>query len=200
MVAFLMDSIQKGFPFGSLFLWRTREQLRHDPRVAKLLKSFLGNRTKGYIFPNVSSKPIHPSNFLRREFHKLLKKAGIPNCGFHGFRRYRNTYLRNVAGCPEGLLKYWLTHSGRDMSDLYDKVREDPQFRKAQARKMGVGFKVPARLKAEETKQRKNVVRNVVRHPQPESREQQIPLQTLYECGAPKGTILELFSANSCQR
>jgi hypothetical protein len=30
MVAFLMDSIYKGYPFGSLLLWRTKEQLRHE--------------------------------------------------------------------------------------------------------------------------------------------------------------------------
>jgi hypothetical protein len=29
-VAFLMDSIYKQYPFGSLLLWRTREQLRHE--------------------------------------------------------------------------------------------------------------------------------------------------------------------------
>ena len=147
-----------------------------DPRVAKLLKSFIGNRTKGYIFQNGGSNPIHPSNFLRREFHPLLKTAGIPRCGLHGFRRYRNTYLRNVVGCPPGLLIYWLGHSGKDMSDLYDKVKDDPRLRKAQAKKMGVGFKLPARLKTQETKQRKFVVSLVVRHPQSETRKLQIAL------------------------
>jgi uncharacterized protein with ParB-like and HNH nuclease domain len=29
-VAFLMDSLYKQYPFGSLLLWRTREQLRHE--------------------------------------------------------------------------------------------------------------------------------------------------------------------------
>jgi hypothetical protein len=32
-VAFLMDSIYKGYPFGSLLLWRTREQLRFEKRL-----------------------------------------------------------------------------------------------------------------------------------------------------------------------
>ncbi|MBK7782546.1 MAG: DUF262 domain-containing protein [Ardenticatenia bacterium] len=32
-VAYLMDSIYKGYPFGSLLLWRTREQLRHERKV-----------------------------------------------------------------------------------------------------------------------------------------------------------------------
>jgi hypothetical protein len=29
-VAFFMDSIYRGFPFGSLLIWRTKEQLKHD--------------------------------------------------------------------------------------------------------------------------------------------------------------------------
>ncbi|MBI5310715.1 MAG: DUF262 domain-containing protein [Actinobacteria bacterium] len=29
-VAFLMDSIYKGYPFGSILIWRTREQLNHE--------------------------------------------------------------------------------------------------------------------------------------------------------------------------
>ena len=33
MVAFLMDSIYKGYPFGSLLLWRTREQLAHERQL-----------------------------------------------------------------------------------------------------------------------------------------------------------------------
>lgn len=33
MVAFLMDSIYKGYPFGSLLLWRTREQLKHERQL-----------------------------------------------------------------------------------------------------------------------------------------------------------------------
>lgn len=33
MVAFLMDSLYKGYPFGSLLLWRTKEQLRHERQL-----------------------------------------------------------------------------------------------------------------------------------------------------------------------
>jgi integrase len=138
-----------------------------DPRVAKLLKEFLAGRTSGYVFGNGGGKPIHQSNFLRREFHPILKAAQIPKAGFHGFRRYRNTFLRNVARCPDGLLKYWLGHAHRDMSDVYDRVREDAKFRLAEAKKAGTGFKVPKRLKPTavkaKTKSDKNVVRLVVR-------------------------------------
>jgi integrase len=49
--------------------------------------------------------------------------------GNHAFRRFRNTYLRNYTECPEGLYEYWMGHAGCDMSDLYDKVKEDVGFR-----------------------------------------------------------------------
>lgn len=29
-VAFFMDSLYKGYPFGSILLWRTRSQLKHE--------------------------------------------------------------------------------------------------------------------------------------------------------------------------
>lgn len=106
------------------------------PRVAKLLKSYIGSRKQGFIFPNDCGKVIHQSNFLRREFH-----PGIPRRRYHGFRRYRNTFLRNEAGCPDGLLKYWLGHSReRNMSDRYDMVRDNAAIRLKHTKRMGVGF------------------------------------------------------------
>ena len=51
------------------------------------------------------------------------------------------------------------------MSDLYDKVREDPKFRRAEAKRMGVGFVVPKKLKAANEADR-FVVRRVVRDSQ----------------------------------
>ncbi|MEX2523545.1 MAG: DUF262 domain-containing protein [Gammaproteobacteria bacterium] len=33
MVAFLMDSLYKSYPIGSLLLWRTREQMKHERRL-----------------------------------------------------------------------------------------------------------------------------------------------------------------------
>ena len=49
------------------------------------------------------------------------------------------------------------------MSDLYDKVREDEIFRRAEAKRLGVGFVVPKSLKAAKAKPDKFVVRRVVR-------------------------------------
>jgi hypothetical protein len=58
----------------------------------------------------------------------------------------------------------WLAHSAnQDMSDRYDKIRDDAAFRLQQAKTMGVGFKLPKQLKQEIAKSDKIVVRRVVR-------------------------------------
>jgi hypothetical protein len=53
-------------------------------------------------------KPLGQSNILRRSLHPVLEKLGIQRCGFHAFRRFRNTYLRNYTSCPNGLRNFWL--------------------------------------------------------------------------------------------
>lgn len=114
------------------------------PDVASLLKQFLGNRTKGFIFQTRNGRPMNKRN-LARSLYNALEKLGIPLAGFHAFRRYRNTFLRNSL-CPDGLLKFWMGHAARDMSDRYDRVREDVQFRRDVARSVGIGFELPKAL------------------------------------------------------
>jgi integrase len=116
-----------------------------DPNVADLLQQFIGDRTTGFIFQTASGKPMSQTNMLKREFHPILATLGISKRGFHCFRRFRNTFLRK-SGCPDGLTKFWLGHANKDMTDLYDRVPEDVEFRKDVARSMGVGFAVPQSL------------------------------------------------------
>ncbi|MGH9690352.1 MAG: tyrosine-type recombinase/integrase [Candidatus Acidiferrales bacterium] len=113
------------------------------PDVAKLLKVFIGDRTTGYIFQTRNRRPLGQSNILRRGLHPVLASLGIKTCGFHAFRRFRNTYLRNFTSCPNGLRNFWLGWSGKDMSDHYDKIREDAAFRREVADRVGVGFELP---------------------------------------------------------
>jgi integrase len=113
------------------------------PDVAKLLSDFVGGRKSGYIFCTSKEKPLGQSNILRRSLHPVLEKLGIKKCGFHAFRRFRNTYLRNYTYCPNGLRNFWLGWSGKDMSDHYDKIREDAAFRREVAERVGIGFELP---------------------------------------------------------
>lgn len=115
------------------------------PDVASLLKQFIGPRRSGFIFQTRTGKPMGSLNVLHRGLYPALEAVGIPRCGFHAFRRYRNTFLRKLH-CPDGLLKFWMGHAAADMSDRYDRVREDIQFRRDAVRSLGVGFVLPETL------------------------------------------------------
>jgi hypothetical protein len=86
-----------------------------------------------------------PVNLLVRDLHPALSALGIPRCGFHAFRRYRNTFLRQ-SRCPESILKYWMGHSKNGVSDLYDKSSDDVAYRRDVSKAMGVGFVLPESL------------------------------------------------------
>jgi hypothetical protein len=83
----------------------------------------------------ISSFPLLKSSSITFATHKA---------GNHAFRRFRNTYLQNYTTCPEGLYKYWMGHAGKDMSDLYDKIKEDVAFRRHWAEKSGYGIELPS--------------------------------------------------------
>src|SRR5262249_30388475 len=111
--------------------------------VAKLLSNHIGERRSGFVFCTRKGKPLGQSNVLRRVLHPILREAGINKCGFHAFRRFRNTYLRNFTSCPDGLRMFWLGWSGRNMGDHYDKIRENAGFRREISERVGIGFELP---------------------------------------------------------
>lgn len=104
------------------------------------------------VFASRNGRPLHQSSVLRRKLHPVLAKLGQPKCGAHAFRRFRNTYLRNYTSTPPGVLQFWMGHAGEDMSDLYDKIKEDVAFRKEVAEKAGLGFELPSKISSQ-TKQ-----------------------------------------------
>jgi len=126
-------------------------QVDLHPTIAGLLKQFAGDRKAGFLFCTRKGKPVSPTNIIRRHLHKALKElkyvnpfTGTHKAGNHAFRRFRNTYLRNYTECPEGLYKYWMGHAGKDMSDLYDKIKEDVAFRRKWAERCAFGFDLPS--------------------------------------------------------
>jgi hypothetical protein len=114
------------------------------PSVAAILREFIGDRRSGLLFQTRRGKPLCQTNLLKRYLHKALREMGHPKAGFHAFRRFRNTYLRNYTSCPNGLRKFWLGWSDKDMSDHYDKIREDTAFRREVAERVGIGFELPS--------------------------------------------------------
>jgi integrase len=117
--------------------------------VAVLLKEFVGDRKSGFLFCTRTGRPLWPTNIIRRHLHKALKRLGYVNpirgdhkAGNHAFRRFRLTYLRNYTSCPQGLIDFWLGHAANDMTDLYDKIKDDLAFRRAKAEEVGIGFEI----------------------------------------------------------
>ncbi len=84
---------------------------------------------------------MHPA---LKELNDINPHTGTHKAGNHAFRRFRNTYLKNYTDCPKELYNYWLGHAGKDMSDLYDKIREEIRFRKMWAEKSGFDFELPS--------------------------------------------------------
>jgi len=50
--------------------------------------------------------------------------------------------LRNYTNCPQSLIDFWLGHAADDMTDLYDKIKDDLPFRRAKAEEVGIGFEI----------------------------------------------------------
>ena len=66
--------------------------------------------------------------------------AGVT--GFaHSFRRFRLTHLRRV-GCNEDILRMWLGHSDKTISDRYSRLKLDLNYRRECVEKAGLGFEL----------------------------------------------------------
>ena len=44
---------------------------------------------------------------------------------------------------PEDLIRFWLGHANRSVTDLYSKLKDDVTFRKKVAEELGIGFELP---------------------------------------------------------
>jgi hypothetical protein len=62
--------------------------------------------------------------------------------GAHAFRRFRTTWLRKQHA-PEDLLRFWLGHANKSVTDGYSKLKEDVAFRKKVVEQVGIGFELP---------------------------------------------------------
>ena len=62
------------------------------PTVATHLIAFIGNQ-KSLLFPTSTGRAHSHSNARNRMLYPVLKKMGVAQTGFHGFRRFRATHL-----------------------------------------------------------------------------------------------------------
>jgi integrase len=109
------------------------------PSVALLLKQFVCDRTSGFLFCSKAGRPLLQTNVLRLSLHPALKKLGQAKAGAHAFRRFRTTWLRKQHA-PEDLIRFWLGHANKSVTDVYSKLKEDVAFRKQVSEQVGIGF------------------------------------------------------------
>jgi integrase len=128
----------------------SRREVDLHPDIAGVLKAFVGDRESGVLFATRNNTPVCYTS-VRDHLHSALKGLGYINmlgknklAGAHAFRRSRDTFLRNETACPEGIYKFWLGHSvGKDMSELYDKIKRNRKKRLEWAERCGYGFDLP---------------------------------------------------------
>lgn len=113
-----------------------------SPALAEMLKAFVGERRVGFLFANGRGTPLMQSNVLRRSLHPILADVGVQKAGFHTFRRFRATYLCK-SRVPDALVKFWLGHANRSVTDEYIKMFEEAKYRKDVADQIGIGFDLP---------------------------------------------------------
>jgi integrase len=114
--------------------------------LADWLKSFIGNRQSGLLFQNRKGKPLCKDNLRNRSLHRILEELKVEKTGFHAMRRFRATWLRKQ-GALEDLIKFWLGHADKSVTDGYSKLKEDVEFRRDQAEKIGTGFALPVSMR-----------------------------------------------------
>lgn len=121
-----------------------------DPRAAAIMKEFAAGRASGLLFQTRTGRPMRPEWILRSHLHPALKALGYLNpvtgnhyAGTHAFRRFRDTHLGKVEGLPRGIRLFWMGHAEENMTDHYDKIKEDRVTRGEWAERCGIGFELP---------------------------------------------------------
>jgi integrase len=104
--------------------------------LAEYLKAYIGDRTSGWLFHTEDDTPLWPRNVARDS----LTELGVP--GFHVFRRFRLTNLRE-AGVPEDIIRFWMGHADRTITDRYSMMKRRVAVRKEWAEKVGLCFELP---------------------------------------------------------
>jgi integrase len=129
-------------------IWRGKPQAPKTPaairevdlplQVEGMLEEFTFGRKPGeFLFNTSNGNAIDPSYVAT----KILTPVGIP--GAHSLRRLRVSHLREV-GCNESILRFWIGHSGKTITDGYDKLARDVELRRREAERCGTGLDIAA--------------------------------------------------------
>jgi integrase len=120
---------------GKLKTEASKRDIDLDPRLPSRIAEFIRAHKidpGSFLFQAEGGDVANLETITRR-----LKQRQVP--GFHSFRRYRITKLRQ-ANIPEDLIRYWSGHSGKGITDRYAKSAEDRDYRKHWCKAAGLGF------------------------------------------------------------
>lgn len=108
--------------------------------LAEVLKQHAGARRSGFLFTGIGALPVSSqSSILKRSLHPILKEMNLPMAGLHAFRRFRVTWLRKNR-VPEDLIRHWIGHASKSVTDDYSRVAADQSFARECAERVGLGF------------------------------------------------------------
>jgi hypothetical protein len=102
----------------------------------------VGERSSGMLFTASNGMPISQTNILKRSLYPILKAMERDKAGFHSFRRFRVTHRRKNR-VSEDVLRFWIGHADKNVTDGYSKVKDDLAFRQLCAANVGLGFELP---------------------------------------------------------
>jgi len=105
------------------------------PDLNQYLLNVVHKKNGEYLFATKGGRPLSLPTVYGQ-----AKKAGIP--GFHSFRRFKITHLR-MCMIPEDIIKFWIGHADKDITDRYSKMAENVGARKRYAASTGLGFDLP---------------------------------------------------------
>ncbi len=80
----------------------SRRTLQLPELAARVLKAWHdrpGNRS-AFVFTDREGNPLRKSNFIRRDFKPLLRRAGLPDVDFHSLRHSSNSLLIEEGADP----------------------------------------------------------------------------------------------------
>jgi integrase len=109
--------------------------------LAETLKAYVGIRTSGLLFHTSSGAQVLQTNVLRDSLHPTLKKLKHVKGGFNIFRRYRLTLL-GKSDCPDVLNHSWSGHAPKHVSERYERLHGEREYRLEWAERIGLGFKI----------------------------------------------------------
>jgi hypothetical protein len=137
---------------GKSNLWdRDRRIIVVKGQLSRLTGQFVPPKTRaGYrtielceaandILCQVDSPPGYLFNIPLSTAYEATAEDGVP--AFHSLRRFRITRLRET-GVPEDIVKFWVGHGSKDITDRYSKLAQNEALRKEWAEKAGLGFSI----------------------------------------------------------